>query len=70
MHKDILNGNIKIWGLGKLNKCWNLQSSCGDDGRIRGWKWKELEEAETPIHEQGDMSCFMWAILSGYFSIC
>uniref|UniRef100_A0A803MRN2 PB1-like domain-containing protein n=1 Tax=Chenopodium quinoa TaxID=63459 RepID=A0A803MRN2_CHEQI len=26
---------------------------CGDDGRIRGWKWKELEESETPIHKQG-----------------
>ncbi|KMS96849.1 hypothetical protein BVRB_8g199250 [Beta vulgaris subsp. vulgaris] len=31
----------------------SLLLSCGDDGRIRGWKWKELEEAETPIHEQG-----------------
>ncbi|KNA12336.1 hypothetical protein SOVF_126850 [Spinacia oleracea] len=30
-----------------------LLISCGDDGRIRGWKWKELEESETPIHEQG-----------------
>ncbi|KAL6507181.1 hypothetical protein OROHE_022080 [Orobanche hederae] len=27
--------------------------SCGDDGRIRGWKWKELLESETPI--QGSM---------------
>lgn len=43
-------------GSEKLNKFWNLQSSCGDDGRIRGWKWKELEESETPIHEQGDLA--------------
>lgn len=27
--------------------------SCGDDGRVRGWKWKDLEEPDTPIHEQG-----------------
>ncbi|XP_057536876.1 THO complex subunit 6 [Amaranthus tricolor] len=30
-----------------------LLLSCGDDGRIRGWKWMELEASETPIHEQG-----------------
>ncbi|XP_020423484.1 eukaryotic initiation factor 4A-2 isoform X3 [Prunus persica] len=27
--------------------------SCGDDGRIRGWKWKDCVEAEAPIHLQG-----------------
>ncbi|BBH08250.1 eukaryotic translation initiation factor 4A1 [Prunus dulcis] len=26
---------------------------CGDDGRIRGWKWKDCVEAEAPIHLQG-----------------
>lgn len=24
-------------------------SSCGDDGRIRGWKWKETLESEVPM---------------------
>ncbi|KAH0970739.1 hypothetical protein GBA52_022895 [Prunus armeniaca] len=28
--------------------------SCGDDGRIRGWKWKDCVEAEAPIHLQGN----------------
>ncbi|KAH9616323.1 hypothetical protein KSS87_009396 [Heliosperma pusillum] len=31
----------------------SLLLSCGDDGQVRGWKWKELEESETPIREQG-----------------
>lgn len=29
-------------------------SSCGDDGRIRGWKWKEILERKAS--EQGNVS--------------
>lgn len=28
--------------------------SCGDDGRIQGWRWKEILEAEVPIPSQGN----------------
>lgn len=31
-----------------------LLSSCGDDGRIRGWKWKENLESEVSM--QGNLS--------------
>ncbi|KAK4432878.1 THO complex subunit [Sesamum alatum] len=27
----------------------SLLLSCGDDGRIRGWKWKEILESEAPV---------------------
>lgn len=27
--------------------------SCGDDGRIRGWRWKEFTNADVPIPLQG-----------------
>ncbi|XP_074280737.1 THO complex subunit 6 [Silene latifolia] len=41
--------DVKFYGEGPDS----LLLSCGDDGQVRGWKWKELEESETPIHEQG-----------------
>uniref|UniRef100_A0A2P2NMH0 Uncharacterized protein MANES_03G036200 n=1 Tax=Rhizophora mucronata TaxID=61149 RepID=A0A2P2NMH0_RHIMU len=31
-----------------------LLLSCGDDGCIRGWKWKEVSQSDTPISLQGD----------------
>ncbi|CAN1136318.1 THO complex subunit 6 [Linum perenne] len=33
---------------------WYLLYSCGDDGRIRGWKWKEFIQPEVPISLQGN----------------
>lgn len=36
--------------------------SCGDDGRIRGWKWKDCVEAEAPIHLQGDLDFWQLTI--------
>lgn len=29
--------------------------SCGDDGRIRGWNWKDCTQSEVPFHSQGDI---------------
>ncbi|KAJ0030418.1 hypothetical protein Pint_13423 [Pistacia integerrima] len=31
-----------------------LLLSCGDDGRICGWRWKEFTKSEVPIHLQGN----------------
>ena len=27
--------------------------SCGDDGKIKGWRWKEFTESEVPVTFQG-----------------
>lgn len=31
--------------------------SCGDDGRIRGWKWKEFSSPRYSVSSQGDNAC-------------
>ncbi|KAJ0090342.1 hypothetical protein Patl1_13501 [Pistacia atlantica] len=31
-----------------------LLLSCGDDGRICGWRWKEFTKSDVPIHLQGN----------------
>ncbi|XP_057967733.1 THO complex subunit 6 [Malania oleifera] len=31
----------------------SLLFSCGDDGRIRGWRWKEITNLRVPVHLQG-----------------
>lgn len=31
-----------------------MSCSCGDDGRIFGWKWEEITKSEVPIHLQGN----------------
>lgn len=33
--------------------------SCGDDGRVRGWKWKEFGESESSLHLQGVYTIFL-----------
>lgn len=37
--------DVKFYGHGE----GSLLLSCGDDGRIRGWKWKEILESEVPL---------------------
>jgi len=34
-----------------------LSCSCGDDGRIRGWKWKEFSSPNYSVSSQGDNAC-------------
>ncbi|KAK3025790.1 hypothetical protein RJ639_041946 [Escallonia herrerae] len=41
--------DVKFYGCGEAS----LLLSCGDDGRIRGWSWKELSEVEMPSQSQG-----------------
>ncbi|GMH04093.1 hypothetical protein Nepgr_005932 [Nepenthes gracilis] len=31
----------------------SLLLSCGDDGRIRGWRWNEIAKLDMPTHSQG-----------------
>ncbi|KAK2991098.1 hypothetical protein RJ640_021562 [Escallonia rubra] len=41
--------DVKFYSRGEAS----LLLSCGDDGRIRGWSWKELSEVEMPSQSQG-----------------
>ncbi|XP_048431211.1 DEAD-box ATP-dependent RNA helicase 3, chloroplastic [Pyrus x bretschneideri] len=41
--------DVKFYGNGEDS----VLLSCGDDGRIQGWRWKDWEESDVPIHLQG-----------------
>ncbi|XP_042479667.1 probable ATP-dependent RNA helicase ddx6 [Macadamia integrifolia] len=41
--------DVKFYGDGEDS----ILLSCGDDGRIRGWKWMELLNSEKPIPTEG-----------------
>ncbi|OMO91702.1 hypothetical protein COLO4_18173 [Corchorus olitorius] len=42
--------DLKFYGNGEDS----LLLSCGDDGKIKGWRWKEFTESEVPITFQGN----------------
>nr|XP_011470735.1 PREDICTED: eukaryotic initiation factor 4A-9 [Fragaria vesca subsp. vesca] len=44
--------DVKFYGEGEES----MLLSCGDDGRIRGWRWKDCvqSDSEVPIHFQGE----------------
>ncbi|KAB2604222.1 DEAD-box ATP-dependent RNA helicase 3 [Pyrus ussuriensis x Pyrus communis] len=41
--------DVKFYGNGEDS----VLLSCGDDGRIQGWRWKDCEELYVPLHLQG-----------------
>ncbi|PRQ46884.1 putative transcription factor WD40-like family [Rosa chinensis] len=43
--------DVKFYGHGGEE---SMLLSCGDDGRIRGWRWKDCIQSDVPIHLQGD----------------
>lgn len=48
-----------------------LSCSCGDDGRIRGWRWNEFSSSNYSVSSQGDIACFgminFWEIIIFFF---
>lgn len=42
--------DVKFYG----NDEDSMLLSCGDDGRIRGWKWKDITKSKAPISMQGN----------------